>query len=137
MTFASRTTFPHFATSFSISARNASCDDPTGSAPSVAHIAFSSGSANALTTASLSFCTTAAGAPAGTQSPYHDVTSKPARPDSIAAGTSGNAGERLADVTTMGRMVPARIWPAALPSASKMQSASPATSACVAGPVPL
>ena len=118
-------------------ARKASGDDPPGSAPSLAQVSFSSGSANALTTASWSFCTIAAGVPAGTHSPYHDVTSKPARPDSIAVGMSGNAGERFAEVTTMGRTVPARICPAALPSASKTQSISPATSACVAGPVPL
>ena len=90
-----------------------------------------------MTTASCSFCTIGAGVPAGTHRPYHEVISKPARPDSIAVGISGNAGERFAEVTTMGRTVPARIWPTALPSASKTQSISPPMSACIAGPVPL
>jgi hypothetical protein len=60
------------------------------------------------------------GVPAGSHSPYHEVTSNDGKPDSIAVGISGNDGERFADVTAIGRMVPARMSEEALPSASKM-----------------
>jgi hypothetical protein len=61
----------------------------SGSAPSLNHVSRSCGSSNAFTTASRSFCTMGRGVPAGSHSPYHEVTSKDGKPDSIAVGISG------------------------------------------------
>lgn len=118
--FASRTTLPHLATSRLTRSRNSSGLERPGSAPSLNQSSFISGSSKAFATAPCSFATTGRGVPAGTHSPYQEVISNPASPDSIAVGISGNEGERFADVTMIGFTEPARMYAEALPSASKM-----------------
>jgi hypothetical protein len=134
---ASRTTLPHFCTSLRTKAAKASGGMPPASAPSLNQSSRVSASSKALSTSACRRCTTAGGVPAGTHSPYHEVTSKPGRPDSAAVGISGNDGERLLEVTAIARSLPLRMCGAALLGGEIDYIFEALGSAVVAGPVPL
>ena len=79
-------------------------------APSVLRRATKSGADRLALMTWLSFCTTAAGVPAGATKPYHWSASKPSKPftpDSVSVGTSGNKSKRFELETAMARNFPA------------------------------
>lgn len=61
---------------------------------------------------------------------------KPGRPASVALGTSGRAGRRLAEATSRGRTVPARICEMTPSKVSNTAAIRPATRSCMAGAAP-
>ncbi len=69
--------------------------------------------------------------------PNQVKTSKPGTPDSLTVGTSGSALLRFAVVTASARNLPAWICGIDEPRPSKNTSTSPASSAMIAGPLPL
>ena len=84
-------------------------DMASGSAPWAWMAAFMSAVASSLLISALTVVTTAAGVPAGANTPYQVLTSKSLKPDSATVGTSGSDELRLAEVTASGRSLPALI----------------------------
>ena len=75
--------------------------------------------------------------PAGTSSAYHELTSKPGKPDSAMVGSSGATLDRLVPVVASALSLPALTCgsdDATLPNST---CASPASTAAAAGPPPL
>ena len=65
------------------------------------------------------------GVPAGTNTPYQVVISRPGKPASASVGTSGNSDERFAVVTASARTLPPLIWPIAEDVVSNISCALP------------
>ena len=80
---------------------------------------------------------TGAGVPAGANRPTQKSASKPGKPDSLAVGTSGSAGERRGPEMESGRRRPARICVSAEVMPVNMKSVSPAAVATTPGVLPL
>src|SRR5205814_9880135 len=73
----------------------------------------------------------------GPSAPYHAVDSKPLLPASSMVGTSGNAAERLSDVTASARILPDFTAPTEGPSDENSIGTCPPIRSVIAGPPPL
>src|SRR5690606_41033557 len=82
------------------------------------------------------FLTISAGVPAGAHMAYQVETSYSGTPASAAVGTSGKVGERCADATANGRIVPARMCDAEEPRPSNAISTWPVMRPVSIGPAP-
>ena len=80
--------------------------------------------------------TSGCGMPAGPMTPYQPTISKPGSA-SVIAGSSGSVGTRLGEVTASARMRPARTCTRPDCRPAKLKWYSLASSATMAGPVPL
>src|SRR5262249_38188564 len=105
---AARITLAHLAVSDLMTTANSSGELREASRPSCA-IRSRMSACTAICT--MSVCTllmTAAGVPAGANSPNQEMASKSGKPDSARVGSSEMIGERLSDVTARPRSLPSR-----------------------------
>jgi hypothetical protein len=88
-------------------------------------------------TSRLSRPTTALGVFAGASIPHQAITSKPGSPDSLTVGMSGVAAERCGPQVPSARSFPA--FTCGMPTAigTREKCTSFASSAVIAGPIPL
>src|SRR6267378_1359746 len=100
---------PNLAISLLMCAANCSGVLDATSSPRVLSVAFSSAFPNTLTASAFSRLMIAAGVPAGTSNPNHEVISKSGSPASGIVGTSGSRLARLCTVTASGLTFPALI----------------------------
>src|SRR2546423_15723906 len=80
--------------------------------------------------------TTSCERPAGPSKPYQAVESKPFSPTSSIVGTSGNAAERLSEVTASARILPLFTAPTAGPSEEESIGVWPPLRSVIAGGAP-
>ena len=74
---------------------------------------------------------------AGARNPYQPLSAKPGKPDSLAVGKSGAAGERRSPVTASARNLPACICAATVGMLINAICVSPPSNDVSAGPAPL
>src|SRR5262245_38411048 len=105
---AARITFAHLAVSDLMTTANSSGELRDTSRPSCAIRSRTSACTAICTMSACTLLTTAAGVPAGANSPNQEVASKSGKPDSASVGSSEMNGERLSDVTARPRSLPSR-----------------------------
>src|SRR6516225_5189089 len=105
---AARITFAHLAVSDLMTTANSSGELRDTSRPSCAIRSRTSACTAICTMSACTLLTTAAGVPAGANSPNQEMASKSGKPDSASVGSSGMIGERLSDVTARPRSLPSR-----------------------------
>ena len=99
----SLTTLPHLAMSCRMRSASCSGEPPTATPPCASRRSFTSCVPRMRTTSALSLAMMSRGVPAGIIRPNQLSASNPLS-DSLIAGTSGSAGERLLDATPSARM---------------------------------
>src|SRR5262244_3943770 len=105
---AARITFAHLAVSDLMTTANSSGELRDTSRPSCAIRSRTSACTAICTMSACTLLTTAAGVPAGANSPNQEMASKSGKPDSASVGSSEMIGERLSDVTARPRSLPSR-----------------------------
>src|SRR5262245_17464444 len=103
-----RITFAHLAVSDLMTTANSSGELRDTSRPSCAIRSRTSACSAICTMSACTLLTTAAGVPAGANSPNQEMASKSGKPDSASVGSSEMIGERLSDVTARPRSLPSR-----------------------------